>query len=84
MTYVNAFFSGELDPLLTHIVLLGGAIAAEFAVAIGIVLETPKEKTLREWIGMILVLGGVSVGALFTISLFIFDEGISTAQQSKI
>ena len=37
----------------------------------------PREKTCREWIGMGLVLGGVTIGALFTISLFVFDEGIS-------
>src|SRR5947209_30875 len=84
LTYVKAFFAGDLDPLLTHIVLLGGSVVAEFAVAIGIILESPKEKSCREIVGMCLVLGGVSIGAILTISLFVFDEGVSTAQQSRI
>jgi hypothetical protein len=33
---------------------------------------------------MILVLGRVSIGAVLTISLFVFDEGISRGQQAKI
>jgi hypothetical protein len=84
LTYFNAFISGELNPLFTHVVLLGGSIIAEFAVAAGIILESPKTKSFREWLGMALVLGGVSIGAVLTISLFVFDEGISRAQQSKI
>ena len=84
LTYFNAFISGELNSVFTHIVLLGGALAAEIAIAAGIILETPKEKSHREKLGMRLVIGGVVVSALFTIALFVFDEGISRAQQSLI
>lgn len=78
------FLAGELDPDWTHAVLIGGAILAEFAVAAGIILEAPKEKGIREWMGLVLVLGGVVVSAVFTILLFVFDEGISRTQQSDI
>jgi len=82
--YLNAFWSGGLDAFWPHIILLGTSIAAEFAVALGIILESPKEKACREKVGMILVLGGVSIGAICTIGLFVFDEGVSRAQQSVI
>jgi hypothetical protein len=39
------FLAGELDPDWTHAALLGGSIAAEFAVAIGIIIESPWSKT---------------------------------------
>lgn len=82
--YIGAFASGGVAPFWTHLILLGGAILAEISVAVGILLESPQEKTLRERIGMGLVLGGVAVSAIFTIGLFVFDEGISNAQQSDI
>lgn len=83
-TFFNAFVSGELSPLLTHAILLGGAIAAEFAVAAGIILESPKNKTFREWLGLGLVFGGVLISSIFTISLFVFDEGVSDTQRSEL
>jgi hypothetical protein len=84
LRYFNAFIAGELNSASTHIILLGGSLVAEFAVAIGIILESPREKSYRERLGMVLVLGGVSIGAALTIALFVFDEGISRAQQSTI
>src|ERR1017187_9611314 len=84
LTYARAFLNGELNELVTHIVLLGGAIGAEFAVAAGIILEAPKVKDFREKLGMWLVLGGVLISAVFTVGLFVFDEGISRKQQSQI
>lgn len=83
-TFLDNFSSGQLPPFQTHAVLLGGAIAAEILVAIGILLESPKEKTFREWFGLVFVFGGVVISATFTIGLFVFDEGISTAQQTRI
>ncbi len=80
----HALLSGDLDPSRTHFWLLLGAIACEFAVAAGIILESPKEKDCRERIGMLLVLGGVTVSVIFTVALFLFDEGISGKQQTKI
>lgn len=82
--FASAFVSGDLDPVSTHWVLLIGAIGAEFSVAAGIILESPKEKGCREKLGMALVLGGVLVSAVFTIGLFVFDEGISGKQQVDI
>ena len=79
-----SFLAGETDPTWTHATLLGGSIAAEFAVAAGIIIETPWPKTWRQWLGVALVIGGVVIGAVFTISLFVFDEAIGRTQQDKI
>lgn len=80
----NAFVSGQLDSFWTHAVLLGGAIMAEVFVAIGIWLESPKEKSFREWLGLGFVFSGVVVSAVFTIGLFVFDEGISQHLEAEI
>jgi hypothetical protein len=59
--------------------LLVFAVLASFAVAAGIVLESPH------WsIANALVIGGVAIEAVCTLLLFGFDEGISGAQQAKI
>jgi hypothetical protein len=79
-----SFLAGDLNPDWTHAALLGGSIAAEFAVAAGIVIESSWPKTWRQWLGIVLVIGGVIVGAAFTISLFVFDEAISQRQLDKI
>jgi hypothetical protein len=73
-TTLSNLFSG-IDS--AHVGLLGLSIAAEGAVAWGIWLESPKIKTCRDWLAMGLVLGGVVVGAICTIALFVFDEGTS-------
>jgi hypothetical protein len=76
---MSAFFSGSLEPFWPHALLLTFAILASFAVATGIVLESPH------WsIANALVIGGVAIEAVCTLLLFGFDEGISDAQQSKI
>jgi hypothetical protein len=76
---MSTFFSGSVDPFWPHVLLLTAAIIASFAVAIGIVLESPH------WsIANALVIGGVALEAVCTLLLFGFDEGISNAQQSKI
>lgn len=80
----DAFVSGQLNASWTHGWLLGGAISAEILLAIGIWLESPKNKHLREWLGLGLVFGGVVVSAACTIGLFVFDEGISNTQLVKI
>jgi hypothetical protein len=72
---VSALFD---DPV--HAALLGGAIVASFIVAVGIVMESHKFWALAT----LLVLGGVSAEAVLTISLFMYDEGISREQQSTI
>jgi hypothetical protein len=78
------FLAGELDSDWTHAVLLGGGVLAEIAVAAGIVLESEWPTNWRKWLGIALVIGGVVVSAAFTISLFVFDEGISRGQKSTI
>jgi hypothetical protein len=76
---MGTFFSGSVDPFWPHVLLLTTAIVASFAVAIGIVLESPH------WsIANALVVGGVAIEAVCTLFLFGFDEGVSNAQQSKI
>ena len=75
--FISKFIGGDFDAFWTHVILLGTSIAAEFAVAVGIILETPKEKTVRERVGMVLVIGGVCIGAIFTVLLFVFDEGVA-------
>jgi hypothetical protein len=76
---VSEFFSGSLDPRWPHALLLSVAIIASFAVAVGIVMESPH------WsIANALVIGGVVLEAICTLLIFGFDEGISSAQQSKI
>lgn len=76
---MSGFFSGAADPFWPHVLLLAFAILASFAVAIGIVLESPH------WsIANALVIGGVALEAVCTLLLFGFDEGISSAQQAKI
>jgi hypothetical protein len=76
---MSTFFSGSVDPFLPHMVLLTVAIFASFAVAIGIVMESPKWSVANA-----LVVGGVALEAVCTLLLFGFDEGISNAQQSEI
>jgi hypothetical protein len=79
LTAISAFFSGSLDPFWPHFVLLGCAIIGGIAVGIGIVMESER------WsLATVLVVIGVATEAIFTILLFLFDEGISSSQQSKI
>jgi hypothetical protein len=76
---MSGFFSGAADPFWPHVLLLAFAIVASFSVAIGIVLESPRWSVANA-----LVIGGVAMEAVCTLLLFGFDEGISSAQQSKI
>jgi hypothetical protein len=79
-SYMSHFFSGTLDPDWPHAILIGGAIVGSIIVAFGIVLEAEKLFSLPT----VLVVGGVSIEAIFTLLLFGFDEGISSNQQSTI
>lgn len=83
-SFFAEFISGQLNPPWTHGILLGGAIIAEALVAAGILLESPKDKGFREWLGLGLVFGGVVISAIFTIALFVFDEGISGTQSTEL
>jgi hypothetical protein len=83
-TYFNAFISGDLNSYWTHLWLLGGIFLFEVIVGIGIILEVTLPMTLRQIIATGMVVGGILVGIMLTLGLFVFDEGISSAQQSKI
>jgi hypothetical protein len=82
--YFKAFIDGELDSFATHAVLIGVIALAEISLGIGIWLESPKEKGLREWLGLYTVLGGCVVSVIATVFLLIFDEGISRTQKARI
>ena len=83
-TYFSAFSSGDLEPFWSHFVLLSVSITAGFAVGMGILLESPKNSAAVHRIATWLVLGGIAVESLCTVLLFVFDEGISSSQKSKI
>jgi hypothetical protein len=54
------------------------------AVGVGIIFEASEYSASTHRVAKWLVIGGVFVESLCTIALFVFDEGISGAQQSKI
>jgi len=82
--FMSAFLNGDLNHNRAHAWLLGIAIVAEFIVAAGIILESWKPESPRQWIGLVFVFGGVAISAIFTIALFVFDEGIGEQQKSRI
>jgi hypothetical protein len=84
LTYFSTVWAGEADPLWPHAILLSVSIIAAFTVGAGILLESPKYSAAVHRIATWLVLGGIAVESLCTIALFVFDERISGAQQSKI
>ena len=84
ITAFNAFVSGDLESFSTHAVLIGVIAAAEASLGIGIWLELPKDKSFREWFGLVLVLVGCVVSVIATVLLLIFDEGISRRQNDEI
>ncbi len=83
-SFIADFSSGRLDELSTHWVLIGIIAGAEVSLGVGIWIESPKNKSFLQWLGVALVLAGCIVSALFTVFLLIFDEGISRDQRAKI
>jgi hypothetical protein len=71
-------------PLVTHAALLAGDVLATIAVGVGILWESPKQSERRQRIAVWLVILGVGVETLCSVSLFAFDEAISQSQQAKI
>jgi hypothetical protein len=84
LTYVTRFVSGDLEPFWPHVSLLSLSVLASIAVGAGIIFERPKYSPVIHRVAFWLVVGGVVIEAVCTIFLFVFDEGISEAQQSKI
>ncbi|MFZ1964848.1 MAG: hypothetical protein WAU78_15520 [Roseiarcus sp.] len=84
LTYVSAFISGTMDPLWPHVGLLSVSVAASVAVGAGIIFEGQKYSPYVHRVAFWLVVVGIVFEAVCTIFLFVFDEGISSAQQSRI
>jgi hypothetical protein len=84
VTYLSAVLSGTAEPFWPHCVLISISVLASFAVAGGIIFESPKYSPATHRVATWLVIGGVAVEALCMVSLFAFDEAISSAQQEKI
>jgi hypothetical protein len=84
LTYVSEFTSGGLEPFWPHFWLLSVSVLASFSVGAGIIFESPKYSTSINQAATCLVICGVIIEAVCTIALFVFDEGISSSQQSKI
>jgi hypothetical protein len=84
LTYVSRFWSGGFEPFWPHFVLLTLSVLASIAVGAGIIFERPKYSAAVHRVAFWLVVGGIVIEAACTIFLFVFDEGISTSQQSKI
>jgi hypothetical protein len=83
-TYVSKFLSGDLEPFWPHVVLLSCSVLASIAVGAGIIFQRPKYSASIHRVAFWLVVSGVIIEAICTIFLFVFDEGISNAQQSRI
>ena len=84
LTYVRAFVTGGLEPFWPHVVLLSVSVIASIAVGVGIIFERPKYSAAIHRVAFWLIVAGIAVEAICTIFLFVFDEGISGTQQSKI
>jgi hypothetical protein len=84
LAYLSAAWAGEADPIWPHLVLISLSIIAGFAVGAGIIYEQPAYPPSMHRVATRLVIGGIAVESLCTVSLFVFDERISFAQQSKI
>ncbi len=83
-TTFNGLISGTLNSYWTHFWLLAGAFILEIIVGVGIALEANWPMSRRQIIATGLVIGGIILGIMFTLGLFIFDEAISSTQQQKI
>ncbi|MDP8997634.1 MAG: hypothetical protein M3O03_11635 [Pseudomonadota bacterium] len=82
--YISAVWAGTEDPFWPHVVLISASVAAGFAVGAGIIFEGAKysEKTHRTAVWFVIL--GIAIESVCTVGLFVIDERISNAQQSKI
>jgi hypothetical protein len=81
---MSAVWAGTENPLWPHLVLIPGSVLAGIAVGAGIVFERPEYPESVHRIAFWLVVAGVAVESIMTVSLFVVDERISGAQQDKI
>ena len=82
--YLSAVWAGTENPLWPHLVLVPGSVLAGIAVGAGIVLERPKFSEAIQRVAFWLVVLGIAIESICTVSLFLVDERISAAQESKI
>lgn len=82
-TYIGQFFAGGVDPWMPHLILVLAAVIGGLAVGVGIIWEAARGGHLRTLPTLIVSIGVVAEAAA-TVILFVFDEGISRAQQAKI
>ena len=83
LTYFSNLLDGWVGPDSTQAVLLAGTFVSEIAVGAGILLES-KYKTCKDWLALLLVVGGIFVGMFFTLILFSHDEETIAAQRARI
>ena len=85
MLYISAALAFLFDnELLTHGALIVGDAIATIVVGWGILWESPRQPESRHRIAMWLVICGVGLETICSLSLFAYDEGISQNQQAKI
>jgi hypothetical protein len=84
LTHLSTLLSGTEDPFWPHVVLISTSVLAGIGVGAGIIFESHKYSSRTNAIATALVIIGVIIESLCTVSLFVIDEAISSAQQSKI
>jgi hypothetical protein len=82
--YLSAVWAGSENPVWPHLVLVPLSAIAGIAVGAGIIFERSKYSEKVQLIAFWLVVLGVAIESVCTIGLFVVDERISGAQQSKI
>jgi hypothetical protein len=70
--------------ILAHFVLISGSVLAGIAVGAGIIFESNEYSASAHRVEKWLVIGGVAIESICTVCLFVFDEGISRSQQTRI
>ena len=84
LTYFSVLLSGTENPFWPHVFLISAAVLAGIAVGTGIIFESHKYSARVNSVATILVIVGVVIESLCTVSLFVIDEAISRVQQSTI
>jgi hypothetical protein len=83
-TYIASILAGTADPFWTHLVLLSLSVLGGMVVGAAIIFEAEKYSNRVQQSAKWAVIAAVAVESACTISLFVIDECISGAQQSKI
>jgi hypothetical protein len=84
LAYSSAVWAGDEDPVWPHLVLIPGSVLAGTSVGAGIVFERPKYSTAVHRVAFWLVVVGVAVESVVTVLLFVVDERISNALETRL